>query len=228
MRKISVIFYLFIFVLNSFAQNNINNEGVSISNAVTPPDPSAMLDVSSTTKGMLIPRMTEAQRVAIATPAVGLIVYQTDQTKGFYFWDQSWKCMSCCQNSDNGVWTVIGGNTIPFYSNCFTQSHQQTDVQQLSIRKLANKKIQVKGEFKLNCNTAGGLGYMLFTLPAEFAPLQGSAYTNNGDMVNITPPKLGGVDNPNIVCGASGTFNVTIPPTSAPITIFIDVEYDGY
>jgi hypothetical protein len=46
---------------------------------------SAILDVKSTTQGMLVPRMTQAQRTAIGTPATGLLVYQTDATEGFYF-----------------------------------------------------------------------------------------------------------------------------------------------
>lgn len=46
--------------------------------------PSAILNLASTTKGFLPPRMTSAQRTAISTPAVGLIVYQTDETEGVY------------------------------------------------------------------------------------------------------------------------------------------------
>jgi hypothetical protein len=45
---------------------------------------SAQLQVDSTTKGFLPPRMTAAQRTAIASPAVGLMVYQTDGTEGVY------------------------------------------------------------------------------------------------------------------------------------------------
>ncbi|HLP14696.1 MAG TPA: hypothetical protein VK470_00480 [Bacteroidota bacterium] len=50
------------------------------------PDNSAMLDVTSTTKGLLTPRMTAVQRGAIGTPATGLIVYQTDGIAGFYYY----------------------------------------------------------------------------------------------------------------------------------------------
>src|SRR3712207_6962106 len=46
---------------------------------------SAMLDVKSINKGVLIPAMTAAQRSAIATPATGLIVYQTNAPSGFYY-----------------------------------------------------------------------------------------------------------------------------------------------
>jgi hypothetical protein len=45
---------------------------------------SAQLQVDSTTKGFLPPRMTNAQRTAISSPAVGLIVYCTDMVEGLY------------------------------------------------------------------------------------------------------------------------------------------------
>ena len=48
-------------------------------------DPKAMLDVSSTTSGMLVPRMTQAERNAIVSPEAGLLIYQTDNTPGFYY-----------------------------------------------------------------------------------------------------------------------------------------------
>ena len=48
------------------------------------PAASAILDVSSTSKGFLFPRMTESQRGAISSPATGLLVYQTDGDEGVY------------------------------------------------------------------------------------------------------------------------------------------------
>jgi hypothetical protein len=59
----------------------------------TTPNTSAALDVNSTTKGFLVPRMTGAQRTAVATPATGLLVYQTNtvaspaSTPGLYMFD---------------------------------------------------------------------------------------------------------------------------------------------
>lgn len=52
-------------------------------------DASAMLDVKSTDKGLLIPRLTQAQRNAIGTPATGLMIYQTNITPGFYYYNGS-------------------------------------------------------------------------------------------------------------------------------------------
>ena len=51
----------------------------------TTPDASSMLEITSTTKGFLMPRMTTAERTAIATPANGLQVYDTTtNTQWFY------------------------------------------------------------------------------------------------------------------------------------------------
>ena len=59
------------------------------------PDASAALDITSTTGGVLVPRMTQAQRNQIndpAGPADGLMIYQTDGTPGFYYYNgSSWE-----------------------------------------------------------------------------------------------------------------------------------------
>jgi len=75
-KKILTLLALFAFVLTVSAQVGVG---------IVTPDGSAMLDVTSTTKGFLAPRMTETQRNAIVAPATGLVVYQTDGTAGFYY-----------------------------------------------------------------------------------------------------------------------------------------------
>jgi hypothetical protein len=75
----------------------------------TTPDPSAKLEVNSTTKGFLPPRMTSAQRVAISSPAAGLMVYQSDGTAGLYYYTGSaWVYII---NSSNNVLSVSNGGT---------------------------------------------------------------------------------------------------------------------
>ncbi|MDQ6481786.1 exosporium glycoprotein BclB-related protein [Dyadobacter sp. LHD-138] len=53
------------------------------------PDGSAQLDVTSPNKGVLIPRMGKIARDGIGSPATGLLIYQTDNTPGFYYYNGS-------------------------------------------------------------------------------------------------------------------------------------------
>ena len=55
----------------------------------TDPNGSAALDITSTTKGLLIPRMTAAERDLISPAATGLMIYQTDGATGFYYYNGS-------------------------------------------------------------------------------------------------------------------------------------------
>jgi hypothetical protein len=76
MRKgIILIFVVSVFALKVQAQTGIGT---------TAPNASAKLEIASTDKGLLIPRMTSAQRGLISLPANGLLVYQTDGVIGFY------------------------------------------------------------------------------------------------------------------------------------------------
>jgi hypothetical protein len=77
MRKITLM-TLMLFTALSYAQVGINTNT---------PDASSALEIESTAGGILIPRMTEIQRDAIVSPASGLMIYQTDQNFGFYFYN---------------------------------------------------------------------------------------------------------------------------------------------
>lgn len=98
-------------------------QGVGIGN--NSPASTAMLDVSSTSKGLLVPRMTQTQRTAISSPAQGLLVYQTDGAQpGFYYNSSatstaSWLWLpdkvSANDNLGNGIATTavkLSGNTL--------------------------------------------------------------------------------------------------------------------
>jgi hypothetical protein len=67
------------------------------------PDNSALLDVSSTNKGFLVPRMTLAQRNAIGSPSTGLMIFQTDNTPGFYY---------NAGTSGSPNWKLVGDGTL--------------------------------------------------------------------------------------------------------------------
>ena len=79
MKKITLI-ALMLFTALGYAQVGINTNN---------PDASSALEIESTTGGILIPRLTETQRDAISSPATGLMIYQTDGTVGFYYYNGS-------------------------------------------------------------------------------------------------------------------------------------------
>jgi len=86
-------------VTGSFAQNGvaINTTGAAANN-------SAMLDITSTTAGLLIPRMISSERTTIPSPATGLLVYQTDGLTGFYYYNGSaWTLLSNSASTVTGV-----------------------------------------------------------------------------------------------------------------------------
>ncbi len=77
------------------------------------PDNTAMLDIKSTSKGFLTPRMSKTQRDAISSPATGLLIYQTDNTPGFYYYNSSsWATLSVTSSS---IWNKIGSTNNIYY-----------------------------------------------------------------------------------------------------------------
>ena len=67
----------------------IFDNGTTVGIGTASPDATSVLDLTSTTKGMLAPRMTQVQKSAISSPATGLLIYQTDGTTGFYYYTGS-------------------------------------------------------------------------------------------------------------------------------------------
>jgi trimeric autotransporter adhesin len=98
MRKITIVFVIALLMLsiNSFTQNVAVTDDDLYS-----ADPSAILDVKSTTKGLLIPRLTTVERTGMSIHATGLLVFDTD-VKSFYFWDG----LSWINLSKGQIWTV--------------------------------------------------------------------------------------------------------------------------
>ena len=83
-----------------FGAGTAAGQSVGLNNAS--PDASSILDLKADNRGLLIPRMTEAQKDAIVAPATSLMIYQTDDIPGFYHW--------------NGVaWLAVGKN--PWHKN---------------------------------------------------------------------------------------------------------------
>jgi hypothetical protein len=89
---IMTVAFVLTFLTQGFSQN------VSINTTGDAADASAMFDISSTNRGLLIPRMTQTQRDAISSPANALLIYQTDGTRGFYYY-----------SSFSSSWALLGG-----------------------------------------------------------------------------------------------------------------------
>ena len=85
---------MFLFVL--FIAAAAWSQGIGI--GTNTPAASSMLDITSTSKGILVPRMTTAQRTAIVSPAAGLLVYD-NTTNSFWYYN-------------GGAWTSISGSAV--------------------------------------------------------------------------------------------------------------------
>ena len=87
-------------VVNS---NNLFNNGSNVAIGTTQVDTSALLNLSSTNSGLLMPRMTKTQRDAISSPATGLMIYQMDNTPGFYYYNgTAWVAFGASNNTNTG------------------------------------------------------------------------------------------------------------------------------
>src|SRR5690554_3572063 len=90
MKKLNIL-VVSLFIGSFSLLNAQDNVGIG----TTTPEATAVLDVSANDKGMLVPRLTTAQRVGIASPAEGLLVYDVDN-ECFYYYKTSTNWESLC------------------------------------------------------------------------------------------------------------------------------------
>jgi hypothetical protein len=104
----------------TFAQENISISDESSHSA----DPSAVLDVYSTTKGVLVPRLSSSNIALISNPAEGLLVYNTD-VNSFYFYDGTmWIDLS---SSGSSIWSLNSGNGAVYLNESYSMVGIGTD-----------------------------------------------------------------------------------------------------
>ncbi|MFT5723079.1 MAG: hypothetical protein ACI9JN_000184 [Bacteroidia bacterium] len=105
-RRVLLILIIFTSFSTTYGQ------GVGVNEDGADPDNSAILDVKSNSRGMLIPRLTKIAKLGIPAPANGLMVYQLDDTIGFWYYDQKrWKPVFQQLTAGKG----LTGNTIEAY-----------------------------------------------------------------------------------------------------------------
>lgn len=86
---------LFFIAINTYAQVGIGT---------TSPHNSSVLHLESTDSGLLIPRLTYVQKLSITSPATGLLVYQTNNDNGFWYYDgTAWQPFKTTYTFNNGL-----------------------------------------------------------------------------------------------------------------------------
>ena len=167
------------------------NVGVGAEN----PHASALLEVAATDRGMLIPRMTRDQRDAIGTPATGLLVYQTDNTPGFYFYDGAqWSSISAGAGAvtdvtASGPLASSGGTTpnlsIALADSTHTGALRGTDWVLFNARVPTNRTITTTAPL-----TGGGAlsGNLTLALPAATTAVNGYLTSNDWTTFNAKVP----------------------------------------
>ena len=106
MKHLFTLLAAVLLTATTFAQVGINTSS---------PHESAALDIVSTTGGLLVPRITETQRDAITSAATGLMIYQTDGTAGFYYYNgSSWSEVGAIEKTYtiNTFYAELGGYVI--------------------------------------------------------------------------------------------------------------------
>ncbi len=106
-----------VFVLQFTVIPKMFSQSVSINTTGNAADTSALLDITSVSKGILIPRMAQAQKLAIFNPSDGLLIYQNDGTKGFYFYNAASGWTLLGQASTQTATGAAGGDLTGTYPN---------------------------------------------------------------------------------------------------------------
>jgi hypothetical protein len=171
------------------------------------PDASAQLDITSANKGLLIPRMAASARTSIASPAAGLLVYQTDAPIGIYVYKA-------------GVWTILSAGVsnpalVTRSTNLILNSGTYVDVISVSLEAGKTYLIEsvVLGQ-RVGATSAPGTFQLVYS---------GSAATDYGFFVSANYPT-------DITIDATPSFDQDAAGVPSNFTISASNKYDlrGY
>ena len=195
-------------------------QGVGVNESGAAADGSAILDVSSTTKGLLVPRMTQTQRNAISSPATGLLIFQTDNTPGYYYYTGSaWTALNTTGTDDQTIAEVL------------TEGSSANDAQTLSIDQINARdgdglKLFNDGNEGIFIADGGGVGIGTIT-PSKKVEIEGTGETTilvDGNTGASTPSLAAVLQlNSNIDYRGRGTHYTT----SDADDWFLGVPYTG-
>ena len=100
--------------------NQLFNDGSNIMIGTSTVDENSVFTIESNEKGILIPRLTKEQRDAISSPTTSLLIYQSDNTPGFYYYNGSlWKYLTNITPGSSSVSNDSSNNLTLIYLNSF-------------------------------------------------------------------------------------------------------------
>jgi hypothetical protein len=181
------------------AQNNV---GIG----TTTPEASALLDLTSTDKGFLVPRMSNAQMLSIVLPATGLLVYNTTQSSFYYYNGSTW-VPSLAAGS---AWQTTGNTGMSAETNYLGTA----DANALAIRTNATQRMIIL--------SSGEVGVGVGLPPSRFAVGDGNVSitnsTNAAGALHFYEPSSSGTNYTGFTAAAMASNIVYTLPTTAPAT----------
>lgn len=196
------------------------------------PSANAMLEVISTNKGFLAPRVTASQRTSMAAVA-GLIVYQTDGAAGYYYYDTAWRMIATSR-----TWSLGGDAINPATDFLGTTSAQPLAFRTQSLERMriaasgevlvhsgtppaVSERMHVQGAVKIGTTTGTSAGAMRFD-NGQFQGYLDNSAPDNGwqQMNNVFGTRKGQLYTPVTVLPCNTPSDVSNPqgtPRSWPI-----------
>ncbi len=174
---------------------------------------SAKLELSSSERGFLMPRMTQSQRVSIATPATGLLVFQTDNSPGYYYFTGT-------------TWTgPLTSSEVAGLVKSDGQSIFTGDLN-MATKKISNLADPTDANDVATKNYADGLsGGLLWKESVLNLVATAPTSPNNGDRYILSANWGGGSKN-QIATYNSGNWTFVTP--SSKDAVFVSVPSNGY
>ncbi len=188
-----------VILIPAIGSNNLFAQGVGISEIAITPEPSSILELKSTVRGFLAPRMTTSQRMTLGgtSPAAGLLVYDTD-TKSFWYWDAGWKAFA------SGAWGT--SNQLLGMNAAGNANEYKTLVGIANQIYITHAQGQITLSTPQDIHTGAAPTFQGLTI-SGLAPNAG-VYTDGSSALTSTPPQSG------VIGYWSRTDNILSPVTA--------------